>query len=211
MIKTILFVISLSLLLSAVGLGQSAPSTSRNRPNKEISKDSIVIASGSMVFVDTMRFKLPSGAGSTAAALHPLGYVVDSSLVNTRCPLWSLVNVGKAGYLTGFYLEAIDSALNTGTVQFDVFYDTTNMTYIPDNAANALTGALLDKRFGSVTASFTTQGTSGAAGSSASATCLIPYALPANATGVYMRISTVTACTFKLGGWLKYGVTSDHY
>jgi hypothetical protein len=164
---------------------------------------------------DSAAFSLPSGGAS--AALHAIGDVVAPSLTAASCPAIFLPTAartttgsgpGSGGYITYFAL-LVDSAINAGTVQATFTEDTVGMSYIADNAAYARTMPMGRKTIGTATVNFTGQGTSGASCSFAEANCMIPYRTKAGSAGIYMRLSAVTAVTFKYGGTIWYKVSYD--
>jgi hypothetical protein len=163
---------------------------------------------------DTVSMSLPTGGA--ALPLHAIGDVVGQSLTAASCPLLKLPNAarntngsgaGSGGYITHIYVEA--DSIPAGIILATIIKDSTGMTYMADNAAYAPTYNMGKNVVDAVPLSFTAQGTNGTGKIIASASCLIPYTCIAGSQALYLRISCITAVTFKYGGSLFIRITYD--
>ena len=164
------------------------------------------------VITDTGNIALPTGG----VGAHSAGDVIAQSLTASACPLVQLdsasrnnhgFGAGSGGYITYVKVEA-DTA-TSGTVLATFYKDTLGMTYFADNAAFAPTFAMGRYVIGTVSLTFSTQGSSGGSRAIAESSCLIPYRVKAGQVCVYMRLSCVTAVTLKYVGNVWYGVSFD--
>ena len=183
-------------------------------PSGTAMSGTIVSVENDNIKSDTVSISLPTGGA--AAPLHAIGDVVGQSLTAGSCYLLKLPNAarntngsgaGSGGYITHIYVET--DSIPAGTILATLETDTAGMTYIADNAAFAPTYNMGKNVVGTVVLSFTTQGTNGTGRSMAEASCLIPYTCIAGSQALYLRISCITAVTFKYGGSLFFRVSYD--
>jgi hypothetical protein len=183
-------------------------------PSVTISSGAITSTAAGDIAMDTVRVIHPIASGvvaytngdyfgqSTTAASCPALYFPNAARLTTGS------GAGSGGYIT--YVSCVADSAYTGlSLQMGIYTDSIGMAYFADHAVYSPTFERRTKEVGTVTLSFTTQGTASAISAIAEWSGLLPYKCTAGSTALYGRVSAVNGTTIKLGGAFLFKVKYD--